>query len=302
MFFELIKEQLGSVRQTLSSTGAIVSGQDYYPYGAYLRSYVSGSDANGKYKFTEKERDALTNYDYFGARYYISRLGRWMAVDPLAAKYPGWSPYNYASCNPLRFIDPTGEGIWDFLKGVVKGTVKTVANTALDIGEAIANGPIQNPLTIQKNGMALQQIAENPMQIVEGIENKVNTFASGFLETEESGEVLGEGIGIALELAAFKKANSLLNRADKLLEISKGTGNFGIGEATSKESMKLGEKWVGKGYTTSKDGNILISKDKLRQYRKPSYKPKLNKNQANFESRSQPSGKWENNGHLDVND
>jgi RHS repeat-associated protein len=69
-------------------------------------SYTNQTDS--RYKFTEKERDLGTNYDYFGARYYDSELGRWQSVDPLASKYPGWSPYNYTKCNPLRFIDPNG--------------------------------------------------------------------------------------------------------------------------------------------------------------------------------------------------
>ncbi|MCC7004822.1 hypothetical protein IT397_02810 [Candidatus Nomurabacteria bacterium] len=48
---------------------------------------------------------------YFGARYYDSGIGRWLSVDPLMDKYPGWSPYNYVMGNPLRLVDPDGREI-----------------------------------------------------------------------------------------------------------------------------------------------------------------------------------------------
>ena len=64
-----------------------------------------------KYRFTEKERDVETNYDYFGARYYNNKLGVWLSVDPLVEKYPGWSPYNYVKNNTLIFYDPDGKEI-----------------------------------------------------------------------------------------------------------------------------------------------------------------------------------------------
>jgi hypothetical protein len=32
----------------------------------------------------------------------------WLSVDPLAEKFPGWSPYNYTMQNPINLIDPTG--------------------------------------------------------------------------------------------------------------------------------------------------------------------------------------------------
>ncbi len=45
---------------------------------------------------------------YFGARYYDAELSIWHGVDPMADKYPGFTPYNYVYNNPIRFIDPTG--------------------------------------------------------------------------------------------------------------------------------------------------------------------------------------------------
>ena len=63
----------------------------------------------------------------------------------------------------------------------------------------------------------------------------------------------------------------------------------------------MGKAWVGPEYKVASDGKTLISKDGLRQYRPPSYKPKLRKVQANFEIRQTPNGEWKGNAHLDVN-
>ncbi|MDP4115070.1 MAG: RHS repeat-associated core domain-containing protein [Bacteroidota bacterium] len=99
---------------TLRSASSILSAQDYNPFGEEIRSYLAGG-TDDKYKFTGKERDKESGLDYFGARYYDSEVGRWLSVDPLAAKYRvyppawrGWSPYNYCLDNPLGNYDPDG--------------------------------------------------------------------------------------------------------------------------------------------------------------------------------------------------
>lgn len=61
-----------------------------------------------RFKFTGKERDSETSYDYFGARFYASLFGFWLSVDPLSDKYPNISPYAYCNWNPIKYVDPEG--------------------------------------------------------------------------------------------------------------------------------------------------------------------------------------------------
>jgi|GEM_PF-3504542 len=58
------------------------------------------------------------HYSYFGARYGVyperrrsrrdAGLSIWLSVDPMADKYPAWSPYAYTLQSPIILIDPTG--------------------------------------------------------------------------------------------------------------------------------------------------------------------------------------------------
>ncbi|MBK6836015.1 MAG: hypothetical protein IPG89_17810 [Bacteroidetes bacterium] len=50
----------------------------------------------------------------FEARILDPRLGRWLSIDPLFAKYPDVNPYNSALCNPLYFEDPDGRDLASF--------------------------------------------------------------------------------------------------------------------------------------------------------------------------------------------
>jgi hypothetical protein len=73
-------------------------------------------------------------------------------------------------------------------------------------------------------------------------------------------------------------------------------GNFALGEATKTQANKIGQDWIGKPVKSQ----INVSGDEFRQYRKPKFKPKLNKLQANVESRNSTTGSWTKNGHIDI--
>ncbi len=56
----------------------------------------------------------------------VNAQARFVSVDPLAEKVPGWTPYQYAYNNPVRYVDPDGRFaiVDDFLVGLVTGLVK----------------------------------------------------------------------------------------------------------------------------------------------------------------------------------
>lgn len=109
--FYYVKDHLGSVRSTINGNGAVVSRDDYYPFGEPMqgRSFNTANPSNS-IRFTSHQLDEDFDLDitYAGARYLDTEIGVWMSMDPLRGKFPRWSPYNYTMNNPLRFVDPTG--------------------------------------------------------------------------------------------------------------------------------------------------------------------------------------------------
>jgi RHS repeat-associated protein len=108
--YYFLKDHLGSVRVTVDVSGNVTSYDDFYPFGMTMdgRSGNIGS-GDARYKYTTKERDAESGYDYFGARYYDARIGRFLSVDSHTGRYVTWSPYTYALDNPLKYVDPNGK-------------------------------------------------------------------------------------------------------------------------------------------------------------------------------------------------
>ena len=101
-------DHLGSASWITDYTGKPIQYLHYAPYGELIANQqLMGYDE--RYKFTGKERDTETGYDYFGARYWWIG-GTWLSVDPLADKYLYISPYAYCNWNPVKYIDPDGRG------------------------------------------------------------------------------------------------------------------------------------------------------------------------------------------------
>ena len=66
--------------------------------------------SKGPKKDDEMDGNTGTGVD-FREHVQASRVGRWLALDPLAMKYPYLSPYSFTADNPILFIDPNGKEI-----------------------------------------------------------------------------------------------------------------------------------------------------------------------------------------------
>jgi len=84
----------------------------YLPFGEQFIDQRNSNDI--RFKFTGKERDSETGFDYFGARYYSSDISVWLSVDPLSDMYSSTSPFMYVRGNPIMLIDPDGMRIGDY--------------------------------------------------------------------------------------------------------------------------------------------------------------------------------------------
>ena len=106
---------LGTSRVMTTSTGTVCYDADFYPFGG--ERDVTNTCAQN-YKFQGKERDAETNNDDFGARYYSSQFGRWTSPDwsaiPVPVPYANLTNpqtlnlYVLVNDNPETFADLDG--------------------------------------------------------------------------------------------------------------------------------------------------------------------------------------------------
>ncbi len=104
-----ITDHLGSTRSFIDSTGLVKATYNYYPFGGTRTSTVT-TDTKHRYTGKELDDEDIQQY-YYGARYLNGATQCFNSVDPLAAKYPGWSPYCYALANPVRNMDTKGEWV-----------------------------------------------------------------------------------------------------------------------------------------------------------------------------------------------
>ncbi|WP_256657022.1 RHS repeat-associated core domain-containing protein, partial [Pseudomonas sp. BGI-2] len=127
-------DHLNSCTVELADDAQIISQEVFYPYGE--TAWYAGPDVvDSDYKtirYSGKERDATGLY-YYGFRYYIPWLFRWLNPDPKGF-IDGPNLYRMTQNNPITFIDDDGadtrkklaNGLWEPV--IAAGAARDIPN------------------------------------------------------------------------------------------------------------------------------------------------------------------------------
>jgi RHS repeat-associated protein len=119
-------DALGSITALTNDSGAIVEKVSYNAYGEPTLYDANGqkltqSQAGNTRLFTAREYDNETGMFYYRARYYDQSTGRFIQQDPKGLSSGTVNLYQYATDNPMFFLDPFGtcNANSSFLNGVI---------------------------------------------------------------------------------------------------------------------------------------------------------------------------------------
>ena len=110
VFHYFTKDHLGNIRTVVNEQGSLEQVTHYYPFGAIFAD-AGINQALQPYKFNGKELDRMHGLDWYdyGARMYDPVICTWTTIDPLAHKYPSFSPYVFCANCPINIFDPNGK-------------------------------------------------------------------------------------------------------------------------------------------------------------------------------------------------
>ena len=112
-----LADRLGSVRQIVGASGAVLDEITYDSFGGILSE--TNPAQGDRFKFTCREYSPELGIYYYRARWYDPGSGRFISQDPIGFSAGDVNLYRYVGNGPGDSTDP--EGKWSFYKWLYTG-------------------------------------------------------------------------------------------------------------------------------------------------------------------------------------
>ena len=237
-------------------TGPVLEETHYYPFGLTMSaiSTTAPLKLENKHKFTGQELDHKEFFDGSGLDWYEfmyrrmdPQIGRFMQIDPLAAKYPYNSTYAYAENRVVNGIDlegleylyfgklPYNNSGWDYLKSIpnaainlLQGAVDMTWNSGVTNYQSIKKGTWTEDIANELKGYpkAIKSFAENSYDYT------IHTPIGQQLKDASSPQSIETGLSVMGAIALTKKLPEVelkVPKAIAITEVANGGNNIALG-------------------------------------------------------------------------
>ncbi|MGF1795410.1 RHS repeat-associated core domain-containing protein, partial [Photobacterium swingsii] len=243
------------VQGVFNQQGQRIGQYDYSPYG----SVGSSNYDLQPFGMSTKRSDFASGLVYFGYRFYMPNLGRWLNRDPLQEQ-GGINLYAYVNGDPLGYVDPDGRfgfagAGWGFFAGGIGGYISSgnIEGAALGAVAGAAVGFVF-PINSAMAGAAAGATASTAGQAAGlWLNGKDPTSLSNY----NCGSILGAAIGGGLSY----KSTVILNKYMPIIRfniIGRPLMQNGISKLPAEVSSSFSEGVIG-GFSELEGGNVVKS-------------------------------------------
>jgi len=200
---------LGSSCLELDATAAVITYEEYHPYGTTAYRTARGQiEASKRYRFTGMERDEESGLGYHRARYYASWLSRWLSADPSGVS-DSINVYGYARQSPMGFVDLDGHAAQASWLETAKQSAAVEA--VIGLRSLVATFNITNPTarsTVQQDATAARTLLatgnyERALETSTGFQEFFDIRHEGVANKSTAGE---QGVVIVGHATGFNQA------------------------------------------------------------------------------------------------
>jgi len=216
-------DALGSPVAISDNTGQVLWKEAYEPYG----KRILNAGGHNTLWYTGKPEDTDLGLNYFGARWYDPKTGRFTGIDPIdfrSTNPQSFNRYAYAINNPYRYVDPDGRvevepnepyggirgggggnPVGDTLGGIPIGNLARGGAATRSGESAVARGAKDSATTFTNEGEVFVRVGANPRNLKMTVDGKTGTLPGTYAFPKSTFDKIGNDPGKLKDLGDLPK-------------------------------------------------------------------------------------------------